>query len=196
VARSPGYGSTLAVGVAGSYDPRMAEILGVIATAFAVLGGAATGIGWLRRKRRELIERKTAALAASAAPPYPVRFRCWELTEFHPSGGPQEGLVFEVFNHSDHEVRVKGFGLDITLVAGDNEWHEFEQAAVYPQITFPARLVPHDAIEGSIHTESLDERLWVEGNHHVASHPYVDIVGYGQATTQIDKEPPQVNLPS
>jgi hypothetical protein len=174
----------------------MAEILGVIAAAFAVIGGAATGIGWVRRKRRELNERKTAALAPSAAPPYPVRFRCWEMTEFHPSSGPQEGLVFEVFNHSDHAVRVKGFGLDITLVAGDNEWHELEQATVYPQITFPAPLDPHDAIEGSIHGESLDERLWAEGNHHVSSRPYVDIVGYGLATTQIDKEPPQVDLRS
>src|SRR4051794_37968547 len=100
-----------------TYDGKMAEVLGAIAAAMAIVGGFATGARWLLKKGRERKALKAENARAGLPPPeqpYPARLTCREETDFHPGSGYHEGLVFEVFNESDQPVTVKGFGLDIT----------------------------------------------------------------------------------
>lgn len=170
--------------------PRM-EALGAIAAVIGIATAVIKGGGWIRKKR---VERK-AVMAAQARealqptePPYPVRFTCRDETEFHPGSGYHEGLVFEVFNHSNNPVSVKGFGLDITMRTQD-EWHEYEQARHHPPYEFPVRLVPHDALDGYIDTDALAEEIDMRGQSDCVLEwrPYVEVAGYGKKVVEVEK---------
>jgi hypothetical protein len=168
----------------------MVELLGAVAAGIAIVTGGIKGGGWLLAKRRE---RKALAAKAGASgwptdPPYPVRLKCREQTEFHPQSGYHEGLVFEVFNESDKAVTVKGFGLDITLHSQD-EWHDYEQARHYPPYEFPLRREPHDGLDGFIDTEALVDEIHTRGDsdYVVEWRPYVDVAGYGKHTVDLEK---------
>jgi len=95
------------------------EVVTVVATFVGILTGVATLVGLLSKKvKGRKARRLELALAADGpADSYPVRFRCREEEEFHPQSGFHEGLVFEVFNHSDHPVTVKSFGLETRSTA-------------------------------------------------------------------------------
>ncbi|MDQ3767605.1 MAG: hypothetical protein M3346_09695 [Actinomycetota bacterium] len=157
-------------------------IAGIVATVAALLKGG----GWLRKKLRERKARK-GQRALAANPPYPVRLTCREETEFHPGSGYHEGLVFEVFNHSDKPVTVKGFGLDITM-QGQAEWHEHELARHHPPYNFPARLAPNDALDGYIDTDVLADEIYERGDHDyvVSWSPYVEVAGFGEKTVEAE----------
>jgi hypothetical protein len=118
---------------------------------------------------------------------FPVRLTCRSETDFHPSSGYHEGLYFQVFNLSDKPVRIKGFGLKLLMSSRNGEWSETEQARSHPPVELPARLEPNDGLEGYLDSESLGDRLHEEGLSKalVDSHPYVEVVGFGQRTAKI-----------
>jgi hypothetical protein len=97
----------------------MAEVLGAIAAAIAIVAGVVKGGGWARRKLRERKERNRAA---ESEPEYPVRLTCSDADDYHPSVGFHEGLYIEVFNQSEKPVTIKSFGLDLTM-HHQAEWH-------------------------------------------------------------------------
>jgi hypothetical protein len=123
---------------------------------------------------------------------FPVRLTCRDETEFDPGSGYREGLQFEVFNHSDKAVRVKGFGLRLSMSGPGADWVEYEQAHQHPRIDFPAPLEPNDGLEGYIDHESLGDELHQRGLFEYVgeSTPYVDVIGFGVHTTEITTAAP------
>jgi hypothetical protein len=92
-----------------------------------------------------------------------------------------------VFNHSDKPVRIKSFGLKLRMAGRNGEWFETEQARSHPPVELPAMLRPNDGFEGYLDSESLGDRLHEEGlsKEFVDSRPYVEVVGFGERTTEI-----------
>jgi hypothetical protein len=105
----------------------------------------------------------SARVPAAVRDDFPVRLTCRSETDFHPSSGYHEGLSFEVFNHSDKAVRIKGFGLKLRLSGRNGEWFETEQTRSHPPLDLPSRLLPNDGLEGYLDSESLGDRLHEEG---------------------------------
>jgi hypothetical protein len=166
------------------------EILGAIAAGL-VVAAIAAGARFATNKvqaRRVLRRNQSQGDLPAPEPPFPVRLTCREETEFHPSSGYSEGLVFEVFNTSDQPVTVRGFGLDVTM-HDHAEWHEYEQARHFPPYSFPVRLEPHDALDGVIDTEAFGDELYERGvkEQFVEWRPYVDVAGYGIGNVEIDR---------
>lgn len=130
-----------------------------------------------------------ARAEAQAAPAYPVRLICRDETEFDPESGYHEFLYFEIFNHSNRTVRVKGFGLRIAMTGPHDQWNEYIQAHQHPLINFPARLRPNDGIEGYMDHEAVGDEMHERGLFDYAGHatPYVDVVGYGEHTAEVTK---------
>jgi hypothetical protein len=135
-------------------------------------------LGWRWRRSRRPVSKPDDY--------FPVRLTCRSETGFHPSSGYHEGLGFEVFNHSDKPVRIKGFGLKLRMAGRNGEWFETEQARSHPPVKLPAVLRPNDGFEGYLDSESLGDRLHEEGLNKelVDSRPYVEVVGFGERTTE------------
>ena len=140
-----------------------------------------------QQRREHKVRKQQQTLAANL--PYPVRFTVREETDFHPSSVYHEGLVFDVFNHSDKPVTVRGFGVDITYATQD-EWHEYEQARHHPPYDFPIRLAPHDGLDGSIETDALADEIAERGldDCFVSWSPYVEVAVFGKKTVEVEKE--------
>jgi hypothetical protein len=118
---------------------------------------------------------------------FPVRLTCTHETAFDPGSGYHEGLQFEVFNHSDKPVRIKGFGLKLRMSGRNGEWFETEQARSYRPAGLPAWLQPNDGLEGYLDYECVGDRLHELGlNKQLAgTRPYVEVLGFGERTVEI-----------
>jgi hypothetical protein len=165
------------------------EIVGFAAACAAVLSfvGGLVHFGWKKRGERKQLKTQHEHEALPAPPPvYPVRVTCREETEFHPHGGYHEGLVFEVYNESDHAVTVEAFGLDFTLVHGD-EWHDQELAQLRPPRRFPERLAAHDGFKGTISTSMLSEDPEMPWEYVVDQEAFIDVAGFGRKVLEIEK---------
>jgi len=142
-----------------------------------VIAGIRFGRGRLRSRKAKV----------DVAAPFPLRFTCRDETEFDPGSGYREGLRFEVFNPSDKAVKVKGFGLKLSMAGSGADWIEYEQAHQYPRIEFPVWLKSYDGLEGYIDHESLGDELHQRGLARFLreSTPYVEVIGFGEHTTEI-----------
>ena len=152
----------------------MLAALIVSLAAAAITAGVKFIRGRLPKSEAELVE------------DFPLRLTCRDETEFDPGSGYREGLQFEVFNHSDKTVRVRGFGLRLSMAGPGADWVEYQQARQHPPIDFPVPLDPNDALEGYIDHESLGEDLHQRGlvEYVGESAPYVDVIGFGVLTTE------------
>ncbi len=155
----------------------MAEIIGAIAGALAIIATLVAAVRWSWSKwRRRRASRKA-----------PVRLTCRKVDEFHPEHGYYEGLEFEVFNESGGPVTVRGFGL---VVRGFTHaaWEETVQAVHFPPYEFPLRVADRDGLDGSIHTDHIADDLYTRGLDESVQEwiPYVDVVGHGRLTCEIE----------
>jgi hypothetical protein len=159
------------------------EILPELSAAAGVLTALASVGHWLRK-------RWSGRNARGLPSAYPVRLTCRADDDLDPQSGPREGLDFEVFNHSDKTVTVRGFGLEMTL-HNFHEWQEWALARHHPPHKFPVRLEPHDGLDGHIDTEALIDELHFRADYLLDWKPYVDVVGYDKLHVDIQK--PTIN---
>lgn len=151
----------------------------------------AAGIIAAARAAAKVFKRKKEGKATDPAATYPVRLTCREHEEFHPSSGYQDGVILEVFNHSNKPVSVKGFGFKITMQDHHQEWPDYELARHFPPHEFPIRLAPNDGLEGYIQAEALAEDLYERGEADFVQGnwvPYVEVIGYGEMTGKIEPQ--------